>query len=90
MQETYKQDYRQLVRRTVSNEQQRQKDFYNVKVHGDPYQKGDLVWLHTPVVKNLGASRKLHHPWTGHFKVVKRISKSTYHIQHAKWYILID
>ena len=30
---------------------------------------GDLVWLHSPVVPR-GSSRKLHHPWTGPYKIV--------------------
>ena len=69
-----------LVRENVSKEQQRQKDFYDIKIHGNPFQKEDLVWLHTPAVKK-GASRKLHHPWSGPFKVIKKISESTYRIQ---------
>ena len=39
---------------------------------------GDLVWLHSPVPKQ-GSCCKLHHPWTGPFKVIKQL---TYHIQH--------
>ncbi len=28
----------------------RQKEFYDRKAHGDPYEPGDLVWLHSPAV----------------------------------------
>jgi len=39
-----------LVRVNVSKEQ-RQKYFYDIKVHGNPFQKEDLVLLRTPAVK---------------------------------------
>ena len=29
----------------------RQKEYYDQKVHGEPYNKGDLVWLHNPAVR---------------------------------------
>ena len=38
-------------------------EFYNRKIH--------LVWLHSPVPKR-ASCRKLHHPWTGPFKVLKQ------------------
>ena len=44
-----------------------QNALYNVKVHGAPYQVGDLAWLHTPAVPR-GQCRKLHHTWTGPLK----------------------
>jgi len=69
-----------IVREHVSKEHQRQKHFYDAKVHGEPYKAGDYVWLHSPPPK--GTSRKLHHPWTGPFKVIKKVSDATYHIQH--------
>ena len=58
----------------------RQKDFYDRKVHGEPYKTGDLVWMHTTVVPP-GHSRKLHHPWTGPFKVIQRLSESNYKVK---------
>jgi len=67
-----------LVRENASKEQRRQKNFYDMKVHVDPYQWGDLAWLHTPAIK--GVSHKLHYPWTGPFKIIEKISESTYHI----------
>ena len=39
------------------------------KTQGRPFQKGDLVWLHSPATPR-GRSRKLHKPWTGPFCVV--------------------
>ena len=59
---------------------ERQKELYNRKVHGDEYQVGDLVWLHNPVIPK-GAKRKLHCPWTGPYRVVKKLSTVVYRIQ---------
>ncbi len=38
------------VRATMGQSLDRQKQFYDRKVHGKPYQVGDLVWLHSPAV----------------------------------------
>ena len=57
-----------------------QKEFYDAKVHGEPYKTGEFVWLHPPPPK--GMSCKLHHPWTGPYKVIKKVSDVTYQIQH--------
>ena len=43
---------------------------HDVQVHGKPYKVGNIVWLHTPVVKR-GESKKLHNPWTGPFEVIR-------------------
>eukprot|EP00731_Ephydatia_muelleri_P006231 Em0003g479a len=61
-------------------QQQRQKDLYDKRAHGKPYIIGDYVWLHSPVVPR-GGSRKLHHPWTGPYKVITKLSDVTYRIQ---------
>ena len=60
---------------------QRQKQFYDQKVHGKPFTVGDLVWLYSPVVPT-GQAKKLYHPWTGPYKVVK--SEATYRIVHTQ------
>ena len=60
--------------------QQRQKALYDDKVHRKPFAVGDRVWLHSPVVPR-GKSRKLHHPWTGPWQVVKRLSDAVYRLQ---------
>ena len=72
-----------LVREHASTNHQRQKAFYDQKVHGKPYMPGDLVWFYSSVPQK-GSSRKLYHPWTGPFKVVKRISDVTYRIQQLQ------
>ena len=68
------------VREHSSKYHQRHKELYDKNVHGKPHKKGELVWLHTPP-SSRNTSRKLYHPWSGPFRVVKQISESTYRIQ---------
>ena len=71
------------VRRTTASAHQQQKQLYDKKVHGKPFEVGDLVWLHSPAVAK-GKSRKLHHPWQGPFRVIKKLSDITYRIQSTR------
>ena len=73
----------QQVRTTTAAKLKRQKEFYDRKVHGQPFDKGDLVWLNSPAVPK-GKPKKLHCPWTGPFKVVGRLSEAVYRIQHTR------
>ena len=82
LKETLEQSY-QTVREHFQSEAKRQKEIYSKKVHGNQFDQGDLVWLHSPVVPR-GQSRKLHCPWTGPFKVVKRLSDAVYRIQDTR------
>ena len=68
------------VRCMMGSKQDRQKELYNQARHGEPFQCGDLVMLHSPVVPQ-GRSKKLHFPWDGPYKIVKVLSKVTYRIQ---------
>ena len=56
-----------------------QRWLYDRCVHGQPYQIGDHVWLHTTVLAR-GNTKKLH-PWKGPYRVLKRLTDSTYKIQ---------
>ena len=71
------------VRNTFNLKLARQKEFYDRKIHGEPYRKDDLVWLHSSVVPQ-GKSHKLHKPWTGPYRIIKKISDVTYRIQSTK------
>ena len=62
---------------------QRRKEIYDRKVHVQPFEKGDMVWLHTPAAK-IGNSRKLVCPWAGPYVVVKKLSDVTYQVQHSQ------
>ena len=68
------------VRERVDGKHHRQKEFYDSKCHGKPLQPGDLVWLHSNAVPR-GKSKKLHHPWTGPWWTVKRVSDAVYRLQ---------
>ena len=87
-------DYARTLRRKMENafilarehslkQHHKQKELYDRKVHGKPFEKGDYIWLNSPMGRR-GTSKKLHHPWTGPFKVLKRISDSTYRIQQLE------
>ena len=76
-------DAYERVRKCTGMKQQRQKEFYDKRVHGQLHEVGALVWLHQSAVPR-GSSRKLHHPWTGPFRVVKRLSDVNYRIQHVQ------
>ena len=71
------------VREQTGTQLDRQKDFYDARVHGKPYSEGQLVWFHSPVVPK-GTARKFHRPWTGPYKVVKRINDTTYRIEDVQ------
>ena len=61
----------------------RRKDHYNKKTHGQLFKTRDLVWLHSPAVLR-GKSKKLHHPWSGPYRVITKISESDYWIEKLK------
>ena len=73
----------QRVRERMGHQLERQKELYDRKAHGDPYQPGDLVWLHNPAVPR-GQSTKRHRPWTGPFRVVRRPSDAVYRVQNTQ------
>ena len=72
-----------LARKHSLLKHSRQKEIYDRKVHGKPYQKGDYVWLHSPMGKR-EVSKKLYHPWSGPYKVVKKLSEANYRIEQLK------
>ena len=96
-------DYARTLRRKMENAfilarehslkpHHRQKELYDRKVHGKPFEKGDYVWLNSPMGRR-GTSKKLHHPWTGPFKVLTRISAGSNSWKGeniGRSYILID
>ena len=58
---------------------QRQKDYYDRRTHGERFKPGISVWFWSPVIPK-GVAPKFHEPWTGQFKVTKRLSDVTYEI----------
>ena len=71
------------VQQSVSAKQDRQKELYNRKIHGNPHEPGNLVWLHNPAVPK-GRARKFHRPWTGPHQVLKQLSEVTYQIKNTR------
>jgi hypothetical protein len=63
------QDAYERVRVTLGQKLDLQKQIYDKKVHGKPFEKDDLVWLHSPVPPR-GCPRKLHRPWTGPYRIL--------------------
>jgi transposase InsO family protein len=61
----------------------RQKTYYNQKIHGSSFVKGDFVWWNRPK-RNIGLCPKLQKPWDGPFLVLKKINDSIYQIQKDK------
>ena len=72
-----------LVRRNVSKHHVYQKELYDQRVHGKPFNTGDWVWLYSPVVGR-GGSHKLNCPWKGPYTVMKKISDVTYRVQNLQ------
>ena len=70
------------VRLNMGHKLDRQKDLYDRRVHGKPFKENDLAWLHTTVVPK-GVGRKLHRPWTGPFRIIKKLSDSVYRLHHV-------
>eukprot|EP00731_Ephydatia_muelleri_P029144 Em0020g788a len=43
---------------------------------------GDMVWLFNPAIRK-GQPRKLHKPWSGPYRIRRKMSEVTYQIQHT-------
>ena len=69
----------QKVRDTLGDVQRRQKVLYDRKVHGPSYKEGDRVLLYSTVVPT-SCHRKLHHPWTGPYQIISKLSDVNYKI----------
>eukprot|EP00731_Ephydatia_muelleri_P008911 Em0004g1249a len=68
------------VRQHLSAEQKRHKLLYDTKVAGNPFVKGDKVWLHNAAVPR-GYSKKLHRFWKGPYTVVDVLNNCVYKIK---------
>ena len=77
------QDAYVTVRDKLQLAHQRQKDYYDRRTHGERFKTGESVWLWSPVIPK-GVAPKFHEPWTGPFKVTKRLSDVTYKILDVK------
>ena len=62
---------------TMGTEHRREREYFNRKVHGEPFKIGDLVCLFEP---NKAKSRNFYLPWYCPFEVLSRTSEVTYMI----------
>ena len=81
--QTLQERLKKCLRDNLGTAAERQKEYYNCRVYGEPYQEGDYVWLHNPAIPR-GQSKKLFCPWVGPFKVVKCLSDSVYRVQDTR------
>ena len=73
----------EYVQSHMGHKQQRQQDCYNSKTHGNAFMADKHMWVHNPEVPR-GKSKKLHRPWTGPFRVLKRLVESVYRLQYTR------
>ena len=69
------------VRENVGEVQERQEQLYTRKVHGEHHKPGALVWLFNPAVPH-GKAKKFHRPWTGPYRIIRKLSDVNYFIRH--------
>ena len=69
------------VRAVTSLAQRRQKKSHDHAASSNSFTVGDLVWRSTPKVKP-GTSSKFHLPWSGPYRIIKKLSDVTFRIQN--------
>lgn len=70
----------QLAREHLGTAQRYQKEYYDRKAYGSPFQPGDKVWLHVTAIP-LGVPRKLHQQWAGPYVILRLQGETTCVIQ---------
>ena len=70
-------DAHRTAREKIGLDHQHQEELYNRRCHGEPIAVGSFVYLHNPAVKP-GFSPKFHVYWQGPFRVIDRISMTSY------------
>ena len=76
-------DAYQNVRSQLITSHEHRKKYYDKSTHGKPYTVDKMVCLHSAVIPHR-RSRKLHHPWTGPFQVMKRLTECDYWIKSIR------
>jgi transposase InsO family protein len=85
-------DAYEIAREHLQENANRQKRYYDVKAHEEPYATGDLVWTMNKVRKK-GRCPKLQMKWVGPLVVEKRLNDVTYQVritEHDKKVIHYD
>jgi len=68
-----------LLAKSKKKSHQNNKRLYDKKDRTRNFEVNDLVYLYTPVTK-CDLRKKFRHPWTGPFKVTKKLSDLNYEI----------
>ena len=71
------------VQNRMGLQQDRQKEVYDRRRHGEPFKQGNYVMLYTSVVP-CGRCRKLMCPWSRPYKILKKLSEVTYRIRRCQ------
>ncbi|CAH1254301.1 GIN1 [Branchiostoma lanceolatum] len=72
-----------LVADNTKQAHRRQKDLFDKKVHGDPFQEGDKVLLAKKALRK-GLTRKLMRKFEGPYTVVERVGGNAYRIRKPR------
>ena len=67
---------------------ERQQEIYDVKAHGQQFEKGDVVWLKNFLIAK-GNYKKFSNPWVCPYKDTKRISDAIYLLSNARNRIVV-
>ena len=69
------------ARKSDAQAQRRQKAYYDKRSNSPTFSPGDIVLLHSPVIKP-GITKKFHRPWIGPFRIVSAIDRVVYRIEN--------
>lgn len=69
-----------VARKHLHSSSERHKEFADRRASTQTFDQNDLIWVYHPAVGK-GRTSKLHRPWKGPFRVVKRINDVLYRVQ---------
>ena len=72
----------QFVRAKCNYEHRRQKVYFDKKIYGPTFSKGDLILLHSPVLKP-GQVSKFKSHWSGPYIITRKINDLNFLVSHC-------
>ena len=73
---------REAARNNIVARQKMMKERHDQTANDQPFECGDLVWVHFPEVM-VGGSRKFFFNWSGPYIIIERTSDTNYRVAHA-------
>lgn len=73
----------EIARESSLVAQQRQKNYYDLKVCGQPFNLGEKVWVYNPA-KTKGISPKLQSRWQGPCEILRKLSDANYIVKRPR------